>query len=215
VYFRTSNDVPSANNLQGHIQEGTTHAAVVMKDKGGKFYHLDSPQGYGGPYKFSGPFYVLKLRKNKLYGEKKPEDKSLVTASANNTAKLWDVQSGRLKTTLQGHSNAVESSQFSPDGKSIVTASDDNTAKIWVAGSSVSERATDFMSRLYATGPENTDAALAALAAPNNQTEWKNLITAMKNHAGLSKEAVHTLVNNQVSSVQMQEALKTIVDTFY
>ncbi len=152
---------------------------------------------------------------NVLSAQFSPDGKTIVTASHDKTAKLWDVQTRQLKATLQGHSGSVYTAKFSPDGKFIVTASRDRTAMLWVAGASVSERATDFMSRLYAAGPENTDAALAALTDPNNQTEWKNLVTAMKNHAGLTKEAVHTLVNNQVSAVPMQNALKTIADTFY
>ncbi len=74
VYFRTSNDVLSASNLRDHIQEGASHAAIVMKDKDGKFFHIDSPQDYGGgAYNFSGPFHILKLRKNRLYGDKNSE----------------------------------------------------------------------------------------------------------------------------------------------
>jgi WD40 repeat protein len=64
VYFRSTVDRPSTHNLLTHVQKGTTHAAVVMKDASGKFYHLDSPEGYGGPYNFSGPFHIVKLRKD-------------------------------------------------------------------------------------------------------------------------------------------------------
>ncbi len=158
---------------------------------------------------------TLPMSEMVLSGEFSPDGNSVVIASLNKTAEIWSTQTGASITTLRGHASGIDSAQFSPDGKSIVTASRDNTAKLWVAGASVTERATDFMSRLYATGPENTDAALAALTAHNNQTDWKNLVTAMKNHAGMSKDAVHTLVNNQVSAVAMQEALKTVVDTFY
>lgn len=65
VHFRPYNDHASANNLQNAIQKGTTHAAMVFKDDRGKFYHMDSPQGYGGEYQFAGPFHILRLRKDK------------------------------------------------------------------------------------------------------------------------------------------------------
>jgi WD40 repeat protein len=64
-----------------------------------------------------------------------PNGKSIVTASDDNTAKIWDAQSGKLLHTLEGHIDEVNIAAFSSDSKSIVTGSDDNTAKIWSAQS--------------------------------------------------------------------------------
>jgi hypothetical protein len=49
----------------------------------------------------------------------------------DHTARLWDVASGKLIRTLQGHSGDVDSVVFSPDGRSIFTASWDHTARQW------------------------------------------------------------------------------------
>ncbi|HBY05489.1 TPA: hypothetical protein DEG75_00910, partial [Candidatus Dependentiae bacterium] len=54
----------------------------------------------------------------------------IVTASLDNTAKIWDVSTGTLLHTLN-HTNWVNTAFFSPDGLKVVTASDDHTAKIW------------------------------------------------------------------------------------
>jgi len=62
-----------------------------------------------------------------------PDGKSIVTASYDNTAKIWDAQSGWLLHSLEGHTDRVNFAVFSPDGKTIVTASGDKTAKIWDA----------------------------------------------------------------------------------
>jgi WD40 repeat protein len=63
--------------------------------------------------------------------------KLVVTASADQTALIWDVEKCGGTSTLspwkklEGHSDAVWSAAFSPDGKRVVTASRDMTARIW------------------------------------------------------------------------------------
>jgi WD40 repeat protein len=63
-----------------------------------------------------------------------PDGSRIVTASADNTARVWDTADGHLLLTLAGHTDAVVSAAFSPDGKHIVTASFDHTARVWDAG---------------------------------------------------------------------------------
>jgi WD40 repeat protein len=66
-----------------------------------------------------------------------PDGKRIVTASWDNTARLWDAESGQpISEPLTGHTAAVASAAFSPDGKRIVTASSDRTAQLWDAESS-------------------------------------------------------------------------------
>ena len=59
------------------------------------------------------------------------DGKTLVTASADNTARLWDVASGKELQALNGHKGWVTSAQFSADGKTALTASEDQTARLW------------------------------------------------------------------------------------
>ncbi len=62
-----------------------------------------------------------------------PDGKKIVTTSWDKTAKIWDVQTGKLIANLVGHSEEVKSAIFSSDGKKILTFSQDYTAKIWDA----------------------------------------------------------------------------------
>ena len=66
-----------------------------------------------------------------------PDGRHLATASADHTAKIWELVAGQWleKATIR-HSDFVNNVTFSPDGKYLATASRDHTAKIWqfVAG---------------------------------------------------------------------------------
>jgi WD40 repeat protein len=64
-----------------------------------------------------------------------PDGRSVVTASWDKTARLWDATSGELRAILTGHQNRVGRAAFSPDGRSVVTASWDKTARLWDAAS--------------------------------------------------------------------------------
>jgi WD40 repeat protein len=64
-----------------------------------------------------------------------PDGRRVLTASADNTARLWEADSGKLLATFQGHTNAVNGAAFSPDGRRVLTASADNTARLWEADS--------------------------------------------------------------------------------
>jgi WD40 repeat protein len=58
-----------------------------------------------------------------------------VTASHDNTARVWDARSGGEVLKLNGHTNFVTSASFSPDGSRVLTGSWDTTAKLWDAES--------------------------------------------------------------------------------
>src|SRR5947208_13908611 len=60
-----------------------------------------------------------------------PDGETLATASADGTAKLWVVATGREVAALKGHADAVAAVAFAPDGRTVATASYDKTAKLW------------------------------------------------------------------------------------
>jgi WD40 repeat protein len=54
-----------------------------------------------------------------------------LSGSEDKTVKLWKTQTGKCLKTLTGHSNSVDSANFSTDSLLIVTGSDDKTVKLW------------------------------------------------------------------------------------
>jgi WD40 repeat protein len=59
-----------------------------------------------------------------------PDGKKILTASEDQTAKLWSFE-GDLLANFTGHIGHLQNAVFSPDGKYILTASLDSTAKLW------------------------------------------------------------------------------------
>ncbi|MBT21430.1 hypothetical protein CMK17_15965 [Candidatus Poribacteria bacterium] len=62
-----------------------------------------------------------------------PGGQRIVTGSSDNTAKVWDANTGKELFTLKSHDGYVKSVAYGPDGQRIVTASADKTAKVWDA----------------------------------------------------------------------------------
>jgi WD40 repeat protein len=60
-----------------------------------------------------------------------PDGKTVVSASWDNTLKIWDTETGRELKTLTGHSSLVNAVAITPDGKTAISASWDKTLKIW------------------------------------------------------------------------------------
>jgi WD40 repeat protein len=77
-----------------------------------------------------------------------PDGKTLLTASADHSARLWDVGTGMAVGILSKHSDAVNSAVFSPSGKSILTGSSDGTVGIWT-GSGDFRATVDFGLGVY------------------------------------------------------------------
>jgi WD40 repeat protein len=59
-----------------------------------------------------------------------PDERRLVSASADNTLRLWDLASGESRI-LRGHTGPVSDVAFSADGQQIVSTSADGTVRLW------------------------------------------------------------------------------------
>jgi WD40 repeat protein len=60
-----------------------------------------------------------------------PDGKRAVSASHDQTLRVWDLAKGSLLHSLQGHTARVTVVAVTPDGTRAVSASDDKTVKVW------------------------------------------------------------------------------------
>jgi WD40 repeat protein len=60
-----------------------------------------------------------------------PDGRLVVTASWDNTARVWEAGTGKPVAAPLRHKGPVNYAAFSPDGRLVVTASLDNTARVW------------------------------------------------------------------------------------
>ena len=58
-----------------------------------------------------------------------PDDRYIVSASLDETIRLWDVETGAKLRIFTGHTKIVTSVSYSPDGKCIVSGSSDGTIR--------------------------------------------------------------------------------------
>ena len=60
-----------------------------------------------------------------------PDGKLAVSASNDNTLKVWDINSGTELNALIGHYYWVRTVAITPDGRFVVSGSWDKTIKVW------------------------------------------------------------------------------------
>jgi len=60
-----------------------------------------------------------------------PDGRRVVSGSSDKTLRVWDLASGRLLHTLEGHRTAVQAVAVTPDGRFAVSGSSDGTLRVW------------------------------------------------------------------------------------
>jgi WD40 repeat protein len=60
-----------------------------------------------------------------------PDGRTIATAGADRTVRVWDAATGRELMVFTGHRDSIQSLAFSPDGSRLVTAGVDQTIRFW------------------------------------------------------------------------------------
>ena len=60
-----------------------------------------------------------------------PNGKTLASASADGTIRLWNTRDGQLRLVLEGQSSAISHISYKPDGSILASVNDDNTLRGW------------------------------------------------------------------------------------
>ena len=116
-------------------QAGPVYYAVFSPDsrrvasggvEGARIWDATTGQPVSAPLKHSGTESVT-------YIAFSPDGRRVVTAAGDNTARVFDAESGNQLSVLS-HEGAVYSAEFSRDGRYVVTASEDKKARVWEVG---------------------------------------------------------------------------------
>lgn len=117
------------------VDEGNFRRAASLLSNYERGTHRDDPRGFEWYYLWkivnqSGEKTFL--HDNRVYAvEVTPDGRHLVTAGRNKLIKLWDLQTGQLEVTYEGHETSVTSLSMSPDGKRLCSSGNDDTIRQW------------------------------------------------------------------------------------
>ena len=136
----------------------------------------------------------------------------LVTASNDNSCKLWDVTV--LDKDIIGHSKPIYSIQFSNDGNLLATASKDKTIKIWNSTTSKLQRTLRGHNDTIRCISISNDNTLLASGSDDKQCIIYNINngtirTILKGHTNSVQSVAFSPKGNEVTTASYDKTIRT------
>ena len=110
---------------------------------------------------------LLNIEVNSLLVAWSPDGRYLTTEANEHNLQVWDVESGALLTTYQGHTDLIEAFAWSPDSAKIASSSFDDTMQVWDARSGrhlLNYRGDPYGPSAVAWSPDGTHIASAGVS---------------------------------------------------
>jgi WD40 repeat protein/class 3 adenylate cyclase len=112
---------PDGRRFLAITSDGKTAADIKLASA--TVYDTDTGQAVSQPMRHAGKIHFAAFSH---------DGKSIVTASNDHTARVWDARTGQPRTDEPlRHGNPVFHAAFSPDDTRVVTGSQDHTARVW------------------------------------------------------------------------------------
>jgi len=103
-----------------------------------------------------------------------PDGRMLATGGDGGTIKLWQVETGRLYTTLKGDTSTIYAVAFSADGRTVATGGEDKTVRLWDAATGQERMALGGLSdRITSVAFSPDDNVLAAGSVDGMVKLWR------------------------------------------
>ncbi|MEB3279321.1 MAG: trypsin-like peptidase domain-containing protein [Lyngbya sp.] len=117
-----------------------------------------------------------------------------ISGNSNGTISVWNLATGGLRKTWQGHNSSINGIAVSPNGQILATASDDGSIKLWDLTTAIN---TDTLPLLHSL-TEHSNAVLSVEFTPDGRKlasgSWDNMIMIWDIQTG---ELLNTLVGHQ------------------
>jgi WD40 repeat protein len=142
-----------------------------------------------------------------------PDGKFIVTGAADNTAKIWERESGKLLHTLIGHEGWVNNAEYSRDGKTILTVSTDSTAKLWNAETGLQIRTiTEKDTKVLFAGFNPDGKSIFTVATTNDIQIWDvesgKLLATLKGHSERIESATYNSDGSKIITTSWDNTVR-------
>lgn len=142
-----------------------------------------------------------------------PDGKQLATASLDKTARLWNLDNGKLRFTLSDHSDAVYAVGFTPDGSSVVTGSADRAVKLFDTQTGKSRRTLSGHDEGIVALAVSPDGKSAVSGGSDRRLRWWNLadgalVRAVGGHQGTIQALAWSRDGKRLASVAGDKSVR-------